>query len=243
MGHDSLPENDLQAQHYWHKELGDASAISNWTISQFEDNLGTKILEVGCGIGTFTKLLAQNGAEILGLDMDHKAVEIAMAETKDLDGVTIELADVTKRKWNAEFDTVVAIDVIEHIENDYNIMNSLYQTLSPGGNIIIKVPAMPSVYCTLDESVGHYRRYSRQSIIDVMTGAGFQNVQVKFFNVLGIAGWWFNGVLLKRRIPMKGQVELFARLLPIVRVLDWIAPRGIGLSLIAVGSKPVHESD
>ena len=237
-----MSQTDTQAQAFWLKQLGDASAINDWYFSQFKKHLGDRILEIGCGVGTFTLLMGQTGAEVVGLDINGDFVASALETTKELEHITIEMADVTECTWSADFDTVVALDVIEHIEDDQNILRALHDALRPGGKAIIKVPAMPSLHGSLDEVVGHYRRYSRQSIYDAMSDAGFKDIQIKFFNSLGILGWWLNGRLLRRRTPPAGQVKMFERLLPLVRALDSVSLNSVGLSLVAVGCRPRNSS-
>jgi SAM-dependent methyltransferase len=232
-----LTSSDTQAQQFWLDELGEGSRINEWCFSQFSKYLGHRILEIGCGTGTFTQLMGLSGAAVAGFDIEPSFIAVAKEATKHLPHVSVELGDVTKRRWSEDFDTVVALDVIEHIEDDLAILSALRDALAPGGKAIVKVPAMPGLHGTLDEVVGHYRRYSGASITAVMESAGFENVRVKHFNTLGIVGWWWNGSMLKRRTPPAGQVRLFERLLPLVRALDRVTPPEVGLSLIAVATR------
>jgi 2-polyprenyl-3-methyl-5-hydroxy-6-metoxy-1,4-benzoquinol methylase len=233
-----MTQMNSQAQEFWLEQLGSTPAINDWYFSKFRNYLGAKILEIGCGVGTFSRLMGETGAEVLGLDISSDFVNVARQATSDIDQVKIELADVTTGNWNMEFDTVVALDVIEHIEDDTAMLESLFQALQPGGTAIIKVPAMQAIYGTLDEVVGHHRRYSANSITHVMSGAGFEGIQVKYFNVFGILGWWLNGSLLRRQTPPAGQVEMFERLLPVIRAVDYISPNYLGLSLVAIAQRP-----
>jgi 2-polyprenyl-3-methyl-5-hydroxy-6-metoxy-1,4-benzoquinol methylase len=233
----SMTHNDIDAQEFWLKQLGGTSAINDWYFSKFSEHLGSRILEIGCGVGTFTRLMGETGARVHGLDINHDFVEMAARATDNIAGVTIELADVTNRDWDKDYDTVVALDVIEHIEDDIAMLKTMYDALDPGGRIVIKVPAMPSIHGSLDEVVGHYRRYTIQTISHALTTAGFKNIQVDYFNTLGIIGWWINGRLLKRQVPPAGQVKMFEILLPIVKFLDRISPNRLGLSLVAVATR------
>jgi SAM-dependent methyltransferase len=234
-----VTKENMSAQEFWLEQLGNTPAINEWYFSKFSGHIGNRVLEIGCGAGTFTKLMGETGAEVLGIDISSDFVEIAKQVTFDLKQVNIELADVTKQNWKEAFDTVVALDVIEHIEDDLAILKSLYGALNPGGTAIIKVPAMPKIYGTLDEVVGHYRRYSKRTIYNVMEEAGFNDISVKFFNVPGIIGWWLNGTFLRRSVPPSGQVTMFERLLPIIKTVDLISPNLFGLSLVAVANRPV----
>lgn len=233
-----MTQVDSSAQEFWLEQLGSSPAINDWYFSKIRNHLGAKVLEIGCGVGTFTRLIGETGAEVLGLDINKEFVEVARQATSDIDLVKVDQADVTNGDWNKEFDTVVALDVIEHIEDDRAMLEALFAALHPGGTAIIKVPAMQSIYGTLDEVVGHYRRYSRKTIEAVMSEAGFESIDVHYFNVPGILGWWLNGSLLRRTVPSAGQVEMFERLLPVVRAVDFVSPNCLGLSIVATATRP-----
>jgi SAM-dependent methyltransferase len=132
------------------------------------------------------------------------------------------------------FDTVVLMDVLEHIERDVSLLERLRSRLKPGGCIIIKVPAMPSLYCAMDQAIGHWRRYDRQNLSRTILFAGFQVVEIRPFNAFGVPGWWWNG-MLKRRSPPADQIALFNRLTPIFRPLDKLARHFFASSLIGIG--------
>ena len=226
------------AQGFWLSQMSRTDAFNRWVFSQFETSLGQQILEVGCGTGNFSALIGNTGAELLGVDIDESFVEIARAATHHQPRVTIESRDITKSDWNAAFDTVVMLDVLEHLADDTEMLRRLWRALTPGGRLVLKVPALPGIFGTLDEVVGHKRRYTRRTLAEAIVGAGFAKPKCWSFNFVGILGWWLNGRVLRRSVPPAGQIKSFNRLVPLFRAVDFMAPPGFGLSLIAIADRP-----
>tara|TARA_B100000029_G_scaffold502416_1_gene577639 strand:+ start:135 stop:848 length:714 start_codon:yes stop_codon:yes gene_type:complete len=228
---------DTDSQSFWLEHLGNAEALNRWVFSQFAGCLGDDILEVGCGSGNFTVMMGETGARVYGIEIEPSFVKAARQATEHQPTVRIEQADVTAQQWQQQFDTVVMLDVIEHLEDDVGILDVLHEALRPGGRIVLKAPAMPGVYGTLDEAVGHFRRYTRRTLSQVLSDAGFIDARVHAFNALGVLGWWLNGRLLRRRVPDAGFISGFNAVVPLARALDRVAPPGFGLSLIGLAER------
>jgi SAM-dependent methyltransferase len=234
------PQADLGAQQFWLEQMGRTSALNRWVFSRFAGALGRDILEVGCGTGNFTRLMGESGARVLGIDIESTFVEAARAATRDQPSVRIEQADILECDWSRQFDTVVLLDVIEHLADDVAILGRLRDALVPGGRIVVKVPAMPALYGSLDEVVGHHRRYTRRGLAAALTAAEFVNISQRAFNAPGMLGWWVNGKLLRRQVPPAAQLKTFDALVPLFRAVDRVMPPGVGLSLVAVGERLRH---
>lgn len=228
---------DAGAQSFWLERLKGADAYTQWVFGELAPYLGRSILEVGCGIGTFTELLGATGAEVVALDIDPDFAAAAEAATAGQANVHVECADVTETRWHERFDTVVMLDVVEHIADDEALLRELCRALVPGGRAIVKVPAMPSIHGTLDEAVGHFRRYTRHSLEEVLARAGFTGIRAWHFNMAAVPGWWLNGKVLRRTMPPAGQLTLFNALVPLLRRLERVVRPGFGLSLMAVGER------
>jgi SAM-dependent methyltransferase len=133
-------------------------------------------------------------------------------------------------------DTVVALNVIEHIAEDVEALRSIASMLRPGGHVVILVPAMPALFGSLDEELGHHRRYTRRSLSERIAAAGFQVKCSFYFNILGMLGWWVNARLRKvPRIPL-AQLGYFEKLVPVLRMEDYL-PLPCGQSVIAIGAR------
>src|SRR6185295_17724061 len=128
------------------------------------------------------------------------------------------------------FDSVILLDVLEHIEHDVALLARLRARLKPGGCIVLKVPAMKSLHSKMDDAIGHWRRYDRASLAAALTEAGFEAERLWPFNAFAVPGWWLNGRILKRTTPPAEQVKLFNRLIPVLRPLDKALRHVMGLS-------------
>lgn len=231
---------DRKAQDFWLANLGEADRFNRWVLSRFERHLGRDVLEVGCGSGNFTVLMAARGHRVTGIDIEPAYVEAAQRRLAPFPDARVSCGDATAADWSERFDTVVALDVIEHIEGDREFLARLAGVLKPGGKLVVKVPAAPSLMSTLDRVVGHYRRYDRRSLADTLGAAGLAPVSLAHFNVPGIFGWWLNGKVLKRTTPPDEQVKAFERLVPLFRAAESVVPVPFGLSLIGVATSGVR---
>jgi 2-polyprenyl-3-methyl-5-hydroxy-6-metoxy-1,4-benzoquinol methylase len=160
-------------QAFWLDQLQSATQYNRWIVSQLLPDLGSSILEVGCGTGTFTELLAQTGSPVTAVDCDAAFVAMAQARLQSYANVQICLGDATQMQWQRSFDTVILLDVLEHIEHDRQLLQQLRQSLQPGGRLILKVPALSWLYSSLDRAIGHHRRYSRATLAEVLQQAGY----------------------------------------------------------------------
>lgn len=225
------------AQTFWLKYLGQADQYNEWVFSQISPHLGYDVLEIGCGIGNFTALLAEKCRQVVAVDIDKEYVSAAQRRFSGTPSIEVHQKDATQEQWEGCFDTVVMLDVLEHIDDDIGVLRLIAKSLKPGGNLVIKVPALQSLYCPMDKAIGHYRRYDRESLHDTLSRGGFETHSLWFFNLLGMMGWWVNGKLLKRTIPSAGEVGLFNTLVNVLRPLEAALKFPIGLSLFAVGTK------
>jgi SAM-dependent methyltransferase len=227
-----------KAQDFWLAHLGEANRFNRWVLSRFERHLGEDVLEVGCGLGNFTVLMAARGHRVTGIDIDPAYVETARKRLAKFGGVYVACGDATAADWSERFDTVVALDVVEHIEVDCAFLARLARMLKPGGKLVVKVPAAPSLMSTLDRVVGHHRRYDKRSLNETFRAAGLAPLSLSHFNVAGTLGWWLNGKVLKRATPPGEQVKAFETLVPLFRAAESIVPPPFGLSLIGVAANP-----
>ena len=135
------------------------------------------------------------------------------------------------------FDTVIMLDVLEHIEDDIDILARLRSRLRHGGHLILKVPARPWLYSPMDQAIGHRRRYDKGRLCHVVRCAGYEVVATWPFNAFAAPGWWWNGRVRKRLTPPADQVALFNRLVPAMRPLDQLARHVCGVSLFAIARR------
>ncbi len=210
-----------------------------WLADLVRPFLGPLTVEVGCGSGTLTRLLLPERVAMLCLDCDRGHIA-AMREYRDarIRAVEGDAADVSwtvgeEGKW----DSAVCVNVLEHVADDAAALRNIHSVLSPGGRLVLYVPALPSLYGSLDEHLGHWRRYSRAALVTATSQLGFTAVVARYVNLFGILGWFLNGRVLGRSILPTGQLRLYDRLADVFRLIEDITGPPVGLSLLLVLAK------
>jgi glycosyltransferase involved in cell wall biosynthesis len=217
-----------------------ARGLNRWILSQFREFTGQRVLEAGCGIGNFTELLLDR-ERLICVDNDSLYVEMANWRLGHLENVVTFKADLSDRSVYEglkpeRLDTVVCLNVLEHIAPDEEVLKAYYDLLEPGGHAIILVPAHMWLFGPCDEALGHVRRYTSTELHTKMQAAGFEIVMMEEFNRLGVPGWYLNKKLGRRDLNPR-QMRMFEWLLPIAKGMEALK-LGRGLSLIGVGRKP-----
>jgi SAM-dependent methyltransferase len=133
-------------------------------------------------------------------------------------------------------DTVVCLNVLEHIEDDVATLADLYAVLPAGGRLVLIVPALARLYGTLDVHLHHFRRYEKAELEEKVRNAGFALEDCRFLNRPGILGWYLNGKILRRRVLPSGQLAAFRLLLPLLK-REEANPPPVGMSLLAIARK------
>jgi SAM-dependent methyltransferase len=215
-----------------------------WQLEQFEPFLGERLLEVGCGVGSILAQLRPREF-VMGVDVEDEL--IAYAQQRFTNGQRHEFASLDISSHSIEsrsmlkgrrFDTIICINVLEHVQDDVAAVAAMADVVEPGGAVAILVPAHPALFGQYDQMEGHFRRYSRQGLRRLVVGSGLDVVRLHRFNMLGAAGWWFQYRLLKKRIHGQGHFRTLQALLPVLKAVEARIKPPIGLSLIAVARKP-----
>ena len=132
--------------------------------------------------------------------------------------------------------TVICLDVVEHVEDDNLALRNICTALEPGGTAIILVPQGMSNYGTLDEILGHFRRYSQAELREKMETAGFRVEKLIEFNRITWPGWFVNGRIFRKTSFSRFQLFWFDVLVPVWRLIDgWLSWPSV--SMIAIGKK------
>lgn len=224
-----------------------ATRFNRWMFDTIRSHCKGHVLEVGSGIGNISKLFLEQGFSLTVSDLRQEYCDYLkrhLGQNQALKEVaSFDLADPAFAQRYPQllekFDTVVALNVIEHIENDGLALVNCRQLLKPGGQLIMLVPAYQVLYNKFDEELGHFRRYTARSQNALLKYAGFEVIHQQYFNVVGILGWLLDGSLLKKRLIPRKQLMLFDKLMPVIRLADILSFRAFGLSTIAVGRKPL----
>jgi SAM-dependent methyltransferase len=212
-----------------------------WKRVAGQVNISGRVLEMGCGIGSISRLILglPGVTRLVGVDVDASYVARVAREIPDS---RLEVACASAEEYcpgEGLFDRVVSINVLEHVKDDRAALANFHRLLRPGGECAILVPAHPSLYSSLDRAIFHHRRYSRVDFAGKARSAGFEPARIVHFNPLGALGWWINGKVLRRPCLSRTQVSIYTRsLITLSACLDRINPFPFGISLIARLVKP-----
>lgn len=225
--------------------LAGAVNYRRWLFDHVAGGLGGRILEIGSGLGNYTSFFLEHGV-VWATDSDEAYLEHlrqAFAQRPDCTVSRLELGAQTAEQSAAlhEFSptAIVCLNVLEHVEDDAAAVRFLYESLAPGGSLRFIVPAAPRLYSPLDRAYGHYRRYARTDISRLLAEIPDARVEkCRYFNLVGVLGWWFNYVLLERKALRPRQVRLFDRLVPVMARLENVVAPPFGLSLVLWVGKP-----
>ncbi len=222
--------------------FAEAPAFNRWLFDQISSFCNGEVLEVGSGIGNISGLLMEKNEWVylsdLRIEYCH-LLEKKYATNPHLRAVyqfDLSLSDFDSRfpEMLHRFDTVIALNVVEHIESDERAVKNAKKLLRPGGNLIILVPAGQLLFNRFDEELGHFRRYNKKTVSRLLSEAGLTVIRAKYFNFGGILGWLYSGTMLKKKIIPRSQLKLFNQLVPAFRILDQLVAHAAGLSVIVV---------
>lgn len=221
-------------------QLAELDRYNHWLYEQIASALGNRVLEVGSGVGNITQFLCAGNREVAATDVFQSyrnVLEQQFADNPRVSVGTFDLTSAAPEEYRARrFDTVVCLNVLEHIEDDRFALEQMRETLTPGGRLALLVPAHRVLYGDFDRAVGHFRRYEKSELAAKLTEAGFALQEMKFFSMLAMLPWFINGRLLKRDYLPVGQANLANRLVPLLRLERFLGPP-CGLSLIAIAQK------
>jgi glycosyltransferase involved in cell wall biosynthesis len=220
--------------------LSNMSKFNRWMADAIRPYLGARVLEIGSGIGNVTKMLVPRDQYTVS-DVNPEYLDYLRSFAAAKPYIEVAKIDATNPDDFYEhlgaYDTVVCLNVLEHLEDDAGALRNLSSGLDEGGRVIVLVPQGPKMFGTLDELVGHHRRYTKAGLRDLFEDCGLELDALFDFNKATLPGWWLNGKLLKRKSFSKLQLRMLSKVTFLMRALDPVLP-WYGTSLIAVGRRP-----
>jgi SAM-dependent methyltransferase len=221
------------------ERMAAAPRYNRWMFERLRPWVGRRVLEIGAGIGNMSAFFADRERVILTDTEDYylRRLRERFAGESHVTVTALRLPAVAPSLKAERLDTVVCLNVLEHIEDDRGSLAAMHHLLEPGGRLVLLVPSLRVLYGTLDEALGHFRRYTPQELSAKLAGAGFRVRHLEYFNLAGVPGWWFTGRVLRRRLIPTGALRWYEALVPLFR-LEWLLPWRVGQSLIAIGEVP-----
>ena len=211
-----------------------------------EPHLGHRVLEVGAGVGAIATKLAAAGHEVTAIEPADNVFPELERRTSGLPGLTVDQVTSNEllSRTTSRFDSVVYVSVLEHIRDHVAELRTAAELVVPGGTVAIFVPAMPSLYGSLDFKSGHYRRYDRALLTSAIISAGLDPVEVRYMDLLGVVPYFVMYRMLSVSTLGGGSSAFYDRVIvPVSRRFERFVGRpGAGKNLVAVARRPLRSS-
>jgi glycosyltransferase involved in cell wall biosynthesis len=210
-----------------------------WMGQKLAPYVGNRVLEIGAGIGTLTSQFIPRELYVAsdinpsylsylrGYSLGKPYLRVRHVDA----GIRSDFAGLEER-----FDTVLMINVLEHLPDEQTALGNIRSSLMPKGRAVILVPQHPALYGTLDRALDHRERYTREGLQQGLERASFEVERIFDFNRFSVPGWWLSGKILRRKTFSRLQLKMLQITMPLLRRIDRAFPWG-GLSLIAVATK------
>ena len=220
--------------------MSGAKRFNKWMADTISPWVTGDVIELGAGIGNLTVLLSPRSRSYLATDTDREHLSELRSRTAYRPNVKLAMCEFSSAEDVASLresaDTIVCLNVLEHVADDIAGLDNIYRCLKPGGAAIILVPQGPAAFGSLDEVLEHKRRYTEAELHHKMSESGFEVTHMIPFNRATWPGWYLNSKLLRRRTLSRFQLQCFDLLVPLWRRIDRRLPWP-PTSLIAIGVK------
>jgi SAM-dependent methyltransferase len=243
-------DSSAASQYYEGRDLEAMAVLSRyyrWMLETFAPYLHGHGVEIGAGQGTMSRLLVDR-LERLHLVEPSSNLFAVLRERFSTDP-RVTLQSVSAECYLEEvlpqtLDTVVMVNVLEHIEDDRSALIGIERSLRPGGYLLIFVPALRMLYSKFDRLVGHHRRYHLGELNALVSGASFEIVHCRYCDVLGVVPWLILNRLLGSTRLNPTLIRIYdAVFTPTTRLLESLIKAPFGKNLILVARKPAAHGD
>lgn len=221
--------------------MSQATRYFAWQARTVKRHLGQRVLETGCGVGNFTRHLTDREL-VVSMDVVEECVERNRKRFADHSNMQFRHLDVQEPAFldlkSVRADTVVCLNVLEHVRDDRLALKHMHHVLVPGGRAIFLLPAFESLYGPIDSNLGHFRRYSKKSWRRMAEEVGFRVKELRYSNPIGFAGWWIGAHILHRQTHSAAMIRIFDSVaVPFQSVLEGFIEPPFGQSIFTVLEK------
>ncbi|MHB8753375.1 MAG: class I SAM-dependent methyltransferase [Candidatus Acidiferrales bacterium] len=220
--------------------MAEARNYCRWILNFFSPYLGGKVVEIGAGTGTFSRLLS-NADRTTELVLFEAATNLFPALRKRFaedPRVHVYFGSFEPSVLQTPVDSIVLVNVLEHILDDAALLSQIQRSLRPGGSLLLFVPALQWNYGSLDKAFEHHRRYTKATLRRKLQDANFRIERMRYANLPGVAAWFFAGKVLRRKTLNPSDVRFYDRwIVPWCSRLESVLEPPIGQSLMAVAVK------
>lgn len=222
------------------RQMARAHRFNRWMADTIAPFAGHELLEIGAGIGNLTEFLCPGRHRYVATDAGEEHLALLRARLKQTSNLETAICEASDPRdfsaWRNIFDTVICLNVLEHIADDEAALANIRTALKPEGRAIILVPQGAGAFGSLDEVLLHQRRYSESELTRKMISSGFRVEKLIPFNRITYPAWILNSRILRRRTLSDVQLRGFDALVPVWRHIDDYLPVP-PTSLIAIGRR------
>ena len=198
-----------------------------------------KVLDIGCGLGLLSIMLAERGFHVTGVDKSIDNINLAKRNAEAIPKVEFSVLDVEDDTLPSGFDAAVLCSILEHIRDDKKLLKEVSRSLTSQGVIVILVPAHPGLYSAFDRAVHHCRRYSARELVRKLEIAGFSIERLSYWNLVSLPTAILSSLIGRNVYPptFLGRGVLDTLLDQWFETVENRTPFSIGLNLLVVGRK------
>ncbi len=218
-----------------------APKFNEWMYRTVKPWIGARVAELGVGRGNISRFIKEH-QHVLLTDYRTDYLEELRAKWNHHPHLEIGKLDMTAGDDFEQLrrfapDSVVFLNVLEHIEDDRAVLANLFRTVPEGSRVVVLVPYNMALYSEFDKALGHFRRYSKGELEGKMREAGFEVERQFYFNKFGVFAWYVTNTLGGQGVLKPWQLKVYNFLTPLFRILDKVLPTS-GLSTVAIARKP-----
>ncbi|MDP2913614.1 MAG: methyltransferase, partial [Candidatus Omnitrophota bacterium] len=217
---------DKNIEKSWLDHMAGLDRYNRWFFGHIERYLGNYVWEAGSGIGTYSRFMLDRTQLILSDIVDEylAALKNNFGKHGNVKILKIDLLDNSNRELISQYriDTILSINVFEHIKADRAAIEFIYNVLKKNGIFIFIGPNHKFLYNSLDKHANHYRRYSLKETVSYLKDLGFVIEKAFAFNKLAALAWFWHGSILRRKIIPPGSVSYYNMIVPIAGAIDSI---------------------
>ena len=220
--------------------ISDSKNYNTWIYSKVNPYLKGTVLDVGSGLGDIVKYYKLADVQkIIATDYSSDmitAFQERFAESKHYHAMQMDILshNFVEPLSKNSVDTITCINVLEHIDDHRKALQNMHQLLKKGGKLILIVPALPQIYGTLDKLVGHFRRYTKKTMRNVVSQTDFVIEKQSYMNFFGIMTWFLAGRIFRQKSFNHNACQRLDKVVPVLRTLESFMTPPIGQSLVTV---------